>query len=423
MMRKIGVAALGVAAAGALAGPALAQYTQPATPQQPSSAAQGGSPAPAARTINISRGAHKAITELQAAVNANDATAYPAKLAAAQAAAKTPVDRFVIGQLQLKSATNRKDEAGMAAALEAMIASGGAAATDLPTLQMALAKLHYGAKQYDRAAAAIEQVLATDRNNAEMLLLLAETRGSQGRAAEAVTLFQRAIDARTAAGAKADESWYRRAIAVAHKGQQPTLELARKWVAAYPSPASWRDALNIYRNQAKPDDATLFDAMRLARAVGAIGSAHDASIYAYLAVENWAGADAKSMLDEAIAKGQFDVSEPKNKELLAAARSTRGQDAASLSASAKEVAAAPTGRNALKVGDGFYGIGDYARAVELYRLALSKGSVDANVVNLRIGAALARSGDKAAATTALNAVGGPQAELAKFWLLYLSTRA
>jgi hypothetical protein len=37
--------------------------------------------------------------------------------------------------------------------------------------------------------------------------------------------------------------------------------------------------------------------------------------------------------------------------------------------------------------------------------------------------ALTRQGDKAGATAALNAVSGPQADLAKYWLLYASTKA
>jgi hypothetical protein len=37
--------------------------------------------------------------------------------------------------------------------------------------------------------------------------------------------------------------------------------------------------------------------------------------------------------------------------------------------------------------------------------------------------ALARGGDKAGATAALNAVGAPLAEVAQFWLLYLQGKA
>jgi tetratricopeptide (TPR) repeat protein len=356
-------------------------------------------------------------------VKANNQAALPALVAAARAAAKTPDDRYVVAQLQLQAASAAKDETAMASALEAVIASGALPAQDLPRIQTALAKLHYNAKRYDQAAPAFERLLASDPNNTDMMLLFAETRSAQGRHAEAVSLFQRAIDRSAASGTKPPESVYRRAVAIAHKGSLPTLDLARKWIAAYPSPASWRDGISIYRNVAKPDDATLFDVLRLARATGALSGENDAWLYAHFATESWAGADAQKVLDEAIAAGTFNAADPKNRELVSSVKTAKGRDAASLEASAKEVAAAPTGRNALKVGDGFYGLGNYARAVELYRMALSKGSVDANLVNLRIGAALARAGDKAGATAALNSVTGPRAEIAKFWLLYLATRA
>lgn len=399
---------LALASLGAVALPATAAQAQKAPPQ---------------RQVKVSAGAQKAVGALQAAVKANNYAAVPQLAAAANAAAKTADDRYIIAQLQLQAAGAAKDEAGMASAIEAVIASGGAAAQDLPRLQTALAKLHYNGQRYDKAAPAFERLLASDPNNADMLLLFGETRSAQGRHAEAVALFERAIAARAASGQKVEENVYRRAVALAHKGKLPTLDLARKWIAAYPSPASWRDGLSIYRNVAKPDDGALFDVLRLARATGALTTESDAWLYAHLSVENWAGADAQKALDAAAAAGTFNPADPKNRELVSAVKTARGRDAASLAATAKEVAAAPTGRNALKVGDGFYGLGDYARAVEMYRMALSKGSVDANTVNLRIGAALARAGDKAGATAALNSVTGPRADIAKFWLLYLATRA
>ena len=46
-----------------------------------------------------------------------------------------------------------------------------------------------------------------------------------------------------------------------------------------------------------------------------------------------------------------------------------------------------------------------------------------HVANLRLGIALARSGDKAGATAAFNAVGGARAPIAKLWLAWLGTQA
>ena len=63
------------------------------------------------------------------------------------------------------------------------------------------------------------------------------------------------------------------------------------------------------------------------------------------------------------------------------------------------------------------------RRPNCYRVALTKSGVDKDLANLRLGMALARAGDKAGATAALNAAGGAQAEVAKLWLTYLATKA
>lgn len=425
MVSKLSLLA-GIALATTVASaPASAQYNTPAPAPQATTPPPSNETAPTGkRTLNVSKGAQNAVTALQAAVTANDAAAFAPALSAAQAAATTPDDRLAVAQLQLKYANARKDNAASAAAVEAMIAAGAASGDELARMNMALGQLRYDAKQYDAASAALEKVLAAQPAHEHALLLLTETRDAQGRPAEGLALLRKAIDAHTAAGGKAQESWYRRAVALAYKSNTSgTLDIARQWIAAYPSPASWRDGLNLLRNQSKGDEQLIFDILRLGRVTGAANPAQDAYLHAAIAIENGAGAEAQAVVDDAIAKGQFDRAKSDNKELLAALPTAAGRDAAGLAASAKNVTAAPTGRPALKIADAYYGVGDYAKAAELYRVALSKGSVDANLVNLRIGAALARAGDKAGATAALNAVTGPRAELAKFWLLYLSSRA
>jgi hypothetical protein len=76
----------------------------------------------------------------------------------------------------------------------------------------------------------------------------------------------------------------------------------------------------------------------------------------------------------------------------------------------------------IHVGDRYYGAGNYQKAAELYGKGLAKGA-DANLSNLRMGEALARAGDKAGATAALNKVGGSLAGIAKFWLIYVQRQA
>lgn len=410
-------AALGVA-------PANAQYGAPPPQQQPQIQPPSSTTAPEQRRLNISKRAAKAIGELQAAVNANDVANIPARLAAAQAVAQSAEEKFYVAQLQLKAATASKNQAAIAAAIEAMLASGGVKPALVTPLYLELGDIHHKNKQYAQAAAAFERVLALDPKNPQALALLAETRNSQGRASEAVALLQRALQARLAAGTKADESWYKRAIAIAYQAQLPSaMELSRQWVAAYPSPASWRDALRIYRKLGKPDEAGTLDTLRLARATGALEGDADFHTYAFLAAESSAPGEARALIEEAVAARQIDPNKPLFKEIIPILKANRELLREGLPAVEKNALAAPAARLAVRAAEAYYGYGDYAKSAALYRAALAKSGADSNLINLRLGMALARAGDKAGATAALNAVTGPRAELAKYWLLYLSTRA
>ncbi|MEO1167695.1 MAG: hypothetical protein AAFW97_03185, partial [Pseudomonadota bacterium] len=79
---------------------------------------------------------------------------------------------------------------------------------------------------------------------------------------------------------------------------------------------------------------------------------------------------------------------------------------------------AATGETAMAAADGYMSLGEYAAAAPLYRAALEKGSVDAGLAALRLGIALARSGDSAGAAVALDQVTGPRAAVARLWRAY-----
>ena len=93
-------------------------------------------------------------------------------------------------------------------------------------------------------------------------------------------------------------------------------------------------------------------------------------------------------------------------------------DRASLDGQAKAAAGRAHGEAVMALGEASYGYGDYAKAAEMFRAAQGKSGVDAELANLRLGMALAASGDKAGATAALDLVTGPRAEIARYWLTY-----
>ena len=60
----------------------------------------------------------------------------------------------------------------------------------------------------------------------------------------------------------------------------------------------------------------------------------------------------------------------------------------------------------------------YPQAADMFKTAIQKGGVDANVANLRLGEALAHAGQKDAANQAFGAVTGKTQALAQYWTVW-----
>ena len=372
------------------------------------------------KKIKISAAFAKAYQDLVTAVEANDTATLPAKVAAAQ----TKEEHYLASQAQLKAAVATKNDAELATALEALISSGMLDQGQMSNAYLNLGKTRYNLKQFPQAIAAFEKVQQLEPGNQESIPLLAQARSSGGTPADAVATLRQAIAQQSANGAKAPEDLYKRTISVAYKAKLPvTAEISRQWVAAYPTAANWSDAIRIYRNLNNVDDAATLDLLRLARAAKALNGESDYDRYAYAALTKGYPGEAKLVLDEGIAAKAVDPNKSPFKEMIQQANAKSAGEAASLDSSAAKGLGAPTAKAALAAGDLLYGYGRFDKAAELYRAALTKSGADASLINLHLGMALARSGDKAGATAALNAVTGPRAEIAKYWLTYLSTAA
>jgi tetratricopeptide (TPR) repeat protein len=415
---KLTTTALGLVLALAAAPIAAQMYSPPSSaPQQTTTGDQPNQKQP---QIQPSSGARKAIVALQTAVNANEFTKVPGLVAAAQSVAKTKEDRYIIGQLQVKAALAAKDNVMLAAAIDTVAASGYVDQAKVAELYMGLGTTFYNAKDFARAATAYERAASLNLRSPDPLINIAESRYGMGQKAEAVATFQRAIQATIAAGQKPREDLLKRTAGIAYEASLPTAaDLSRQWVAAYPSPGSWHDAVAIYRNLNKPDVEGTLVLFRLMQATNSLQGAADYSLFATAAADQSNFNEAKAVIDQGIAANQVDPANPLFRDLIAAMKTKPVATEADLNAALKM---APSAGAQIRIGDRFYGSGNYAKAAEVYRAALGKPGVDANVANLHLGMALARTGDKAGAAAALNAVSGPHAPLAKYWLLYLSTR-
>jgi tetratricopeptide (TPR) repeat protein len=410
------VSASRIALQGALLLGAGMAAVQPAGAQRPTPPSAAAQPA---RDFNLTKEERAAIAPLQAAVVARNWPAAMAALPTAQAGARGSDGRYIVARYQLQMALETQNAPMQGQAIEALIASGGVPAADMPALLGTQAGLATGDNK--RAEAAFTRLLQADPNNVDALVTLAKIKDELRKPTEAATLLDRAIALREASGQRPPQSWYAYALrhAVDNKMPVPANRIARGMVASYPTPENWRDAILSYVDLARPGEPSGIDAWRLMRAAKALGGERDYLQFAQAADAAGLPAEAKAVLDEGVARRMVDPAKASFKELIVAAGKRAAAGRAGLAGKQSAALAAPTGAAALAAGDLYYSYGEYGTAATLYRAAVQKGGVDLGTANVRLGAALALAGQRAEAETVLRSVAGPGSDLAGLWLAWL----
>lgn len=408
-MRSASKLALGVVLA--LGGAAILRDT-PATAQQ-------------AQAVELNKAERAALRAFQTALDARDYPAATAAMNQAQSAARSAYARYLASALQLRLGIDTGNYGLQTTAIDSMIGSGAAPASELPQLYRNQAALLHNAGKLEKAEASLTRYLELASNDPEAMLALSQIKSDRKKPQEAVALIDRAIDARKAAGQPVPESWYRRGLnlALQHQMAPEALRLSRSLVAAYPTPVNWRDAFLAYRDAARPDQEAALDGWRLVRTTKALAGERDYLQFAQSLSSAGLAAESKAVLDEGVAAKMVDPGEASFKALIAASGKRTATERAGLGAKEKAAMAAASGNAALEVGDAFLAQGEFGKAAALYRAALQKGSVDLNLVNTRLGIALARAGQQLEAEAAFRAVTGPRSELANLWLVWLAQQA
>ena len=405
----------------ASAGTAVAQTRAKQAPQDQQQAAPAKGP-------KLSKAVVPLLGEAQKLQQAGDYAGSIAKLdAAAAVPGLTAEDTYWINALRRNAAIQLKDNKMLVAAIEAQLATGLVPPAELPSLYRNLGALALQQNNYASATQYFEKLLALNPNDAEVIVGLAELNQRQKQSAKAVALLGQAIQVDSAGGQKAPENIYRRRLAIAYDAKLPDVQTyAMALVQAYPTAVNWRDALSILRDgPPKLDADTNFDALRLMQTVGALNGERDYFEYAETASNRGLPGEAKTALDEGVAKGMLSTQKQFVKDLSGVVNPKIAADKASLTGGIKDAKASPNGKLAMVTGDALYGYGRYAEAAEMYRTALQKGGVDANIANINLGMALAKAKDKAGAKAAFEAVKspGPQQILAQYWLIWLGQLA
>lgn len=363
-----------------------------------------------------------AIAPLFQAVRAQNWAAAAAALAAAQAGAQSPYAKYVVGQLQYELGRGTQNQQMQAEATDAMVASGGAPAEQMRPLLGNQVAYAVRSQSWAAAEAPLTRLVEMEPNNIDRLQQLAEVKLRLNKRPEAFALYQRVLQMTEASGQTAPEPVYQQALAIAYEGRmaQPTLEMTRALLRAYPTPDNWRRSVLIYRQTANADGVLNLDIRRFMRAAQLLREPAEYIELADALSRGGLPGEVKAVLEEGISRRVLQARDADVQQLMATANARLAEDRASLAGLRTQALAGGTGRLARTTADAHFGYGLHAQAAELYRAALQRGGEDANLLNLRLGMALALAGQRAEAETAFRAVTGPRSELANYWLLWLA---
>lgn len=410
-------AALLAGGATAVAAPATAQKKEQAGP-----------------SLKLSKEVREPAAKAQAALATKDiATAEPL-VAQAEAAAKTDDERYISAALRLNVEVIRmqSNPAGAAAAdaalqkpLDALLANPKTPQADQARYAYQRGIIANNAKDYAGAATYFERARSLGYNDPNLPLQLVKLKIDGGDLAGGLAELEKAMAAQTAAGQKPSEDLYRFAIAKTAQAKQPAQTLAwiERYLAVYPTTKNWRDMVVFYGIQPQAavtlDKGQKVDLYRMLRSGKALADQYDYELYGQYTFDLGLPFEAKTVLNEGKATGKIPASSASATDLLKAANNSVANEG-SLSSLETRSKAAANGKLAASTADAYLGSGDHAKAIELYRVALQKGGVDADAVNTRLGIALANSGDKAGARTAFQAVkGAPRADIGRLWIAFL----
>lgn len=383
--------------------------------------------AEAAKGPKLSKPVAALLSQAQTAQQASDHAGALNFLQQALAVPKaTAEDKLWTYRLMINSAQATKNNQLLQQGLEGALATGMVTGQDEISFRSALRALALQANNYPAAIQQAQRLVQLSPNDAKLQYELAGIYQMAKQPREAFAAMNQAIATAKASGQPAPEDYYKNAakMALDNKMQAEFSTATANWLAAYPTPQNWTVVLSLFQDGAQFDDQGTLDLYRLMHAAGALNSEKDYYEYAEIANRRGFPGEAKMALDEGLAKGKLSTSKSYTKELQNVVNPKVARDKSSLAGLEGEAKRSANGKLALSTADAYFGYGNYAKAAELYRAALQKGGIDAATANLRLGAALARSGQKAEAQTALQGVqGGPRQQLAQYWLIWLGRQA
>lgn len=415
-------AMLALGAPALVATPALAQKDKKSAAKEDPNALKVGDPF------------RKAAAPAMEAVQAKNWDAAAPALDALDQVAQNDDEKYYAAYLRSRMQIGKNDMAGLTKTLPILIASPRTPANELPIYKRQyytiVGNQALSEKKYPEGIDNLLKAREAGNNDFDISIALANAYSQTGKPNESVAEVDRAIQAVKATGQKPPVAWYQFAIprVYATGNRAATADWLKKMIADYPTKQNWRWGVLVMRGSAdsaggRLTSAQRIDLYRLLRTTKVMADQTDYVDYAESVNSAGLPWEAVAAIDEGRASGKIPAGNPDIARIYSSAQ-TKAKAEGSLTPLIKQSQAAANGKMAAQTGDAFLASGDYAKAVELYDVALQKGGVAADDVNLHRGIALYNLGRKDDARTAFGQVkAAPAVDLAALWTVALDLPA
>lgn len=354
----------------------------------------------------------------EAALAARDAATAGTRISALNPT--TDFESYVAASLRFQLAAQRRDVQAERIALTDMFKTTALPRGEAPRLRYVAAYLSYTVGNYQDATAQLDYAKTLGYDGIDATMLRADIALRRNKPKEARPFVQAAILQQKATGQPVPLAWIDRAISMAYQAGDWTEvgQLYRDRLNRKDDKEQWRSALVNYQSAAELEPQLQLDLYRLQAANGAMASERDYQTYAQIAEKSGYYSEAKAIIEAGRSAGKLTPTQSVTSQLFKSVTPKVTKEIAALPAQAKKAAASSNGKEALSLADSYFSLSQFPQAAENYRLALSKGGVDAGRANVRLGVALARSGDLPNAQATLAQVTGDWTAIAGFWTLW-----
>lgn len=355
-----------------------------------------------------------------------DAPALRAGIEKMLAVVSTDDDKLVAGSIMNTIGSDIGDVKLQRKGLGLVLESNRFGADKVGVYNFAAGQLAYSDEDYVAARGYFVKAYEAGYDKADVVSIISEASVQAGNFAEGFDFLRAEIAKRAANGQTPPKDWISRGLTNAYNNEKAgdAVDFSVMLAKYYPSETSWRDAINIQRNLLVYENPEMLDLMRLGYLNNTLNTQRDYIDYADAADVLRLPGEVKTLLDKGIAAGFVNTKEVVIGEAMRSAQTRIAADKADLAAIEAQ-ALSPSSKLNLSVStaDGFLGYNMADKAEAIYKVALGKAGVNADLVNTRIGIAQVKQGKYADASATFAKVGGKRAYIGKLWKVYAEMKA